>query len=193
MYTDEFSYETWTLIQYQEQYHDWKDQLSKKVKYIIDCKKNPPDNLNFQYDLAIITALATPELRAVLDLPANWKEEEHPNDPSSTYYKGVFTTGTKTLTVVAACSAQMGMTAATVLSMKMIEKFKPKYLVMVGIAAGIKNKGNFGDILIADYSWDYGSGKNKYDESKGAAVLEPDPRPVTIDPELFKISGLLLR
>jgi nucleoside phosphorylase len=51
----------------------------------------------------------------------------------------------------------MGMPASACLAMKIISHFRPKYLCMAGIAAGVI--GAFGDILVADQAWDYGSGK----------------------------------
>jgi nucleoside phosphorylase len=54
---------------------------------------------------------------------------------------------------------------------------------MGGIAAGIKTKGNFGDILIADLSWDYGSGKMTTNR-EGEFVFKQDPRPLSLNPQL---------
>lgn len=36
---------------------------------------------------------------------------------------------------------------------------------MTGIAAGVKGKTNMGDAVVAEYSWDYGAGKDILDES----------------------------
>jgi nucleoside phosphorylase len=75
-------------------------------------------------------------------------------------------------------------TAASVLSMKMINRFRPRYIVMVGIVAGIKGKGNYGDILVIDHSWDYGSGKIIYDEESKKTIFLSDPRPIMLTPEI---------
>lgn len=74
----------------------------------------------------------------------------------------------------------MGMAAAATLSTKMIEHFKPKYIIMVGIAAGIGNDKNLGDIIIPSEVWNYSSGK--YIESKNGqeSMLEFLPDPVSI-------------
>ena len=77
----------------------------------------------------------------------------------------------------------MGLTAAATLGQKLIFNFKPKYLVMTGIAAGIKGKGNFGDIIFSELVWDYGSGKITT-EKNGALGFQQDPRPLTIAPEI---------
>lgn len=54
----------------------------------------------------------------------------------------------------------MGMPAAASLAMKMIMTFRPAFVGMVGVAAGVKGRTNFGDVIAADPTWDYGSGKH---------------------------------
>src|SRR5258708_40326298 len=43
--------------------------------------------------------------------------------------------------------------------MKLMMAFRPRYLAMVGIGAGIKGRCQLGDIGVADPSWDWGSVK----------------------------------
>jgi nucleoside phosphorylase len=54
----------------------------------------------------------------------------------------------------------MGLTNAAVLATKLITHFKPKYIAMVGIAAGIDAKTQkVGDILYASHTYDLAMGK----------------------------------
>jgi len=120
-----------------------------------------PNNSNENiFDIAIVTAINTPELKKVKDIIQNINRLPIKSDPTI-YHNGHFTKsdGSK-ISVVVGCDDKMGLPAASSLSMKMIYTFKPKYLVMLGICAGIKGKVNSGDILIADLVWDYGSGKH---------------------------------
>lgn len=185
-YASLFEDEIWVLIQYEPTSIDWKTKLQNKVKYLIKSKNEMlnPTNSDYQFDIAIITALRTPELRAVLDLNANWVEMKFENDLVSTYHKGIFQNQTKRLSVVATSCPQMGMNAAAVLSTKVIQRFKPKYIVMLGITAGVRGKANFGDVIVVDYSWDYGSGKNRFDDNTKETAFDPDPRPITLDPNI---------
>ena len=79
------------------------------------------------------------------------------------YYETSFERGGKTLKVVTARQNELGMTAAGVLTMKMISLFSPKCVIMVGIAAGIAPKKDdnqiYGDVIVPDIVWDYASGK----------------------------------
>ncbi len=116
------------------------------------------------FDFAIITALIDPELkevRKILDHPAEIiNAEEFDITDTSTYYRSSITTkkGTR-LKVVIASDDRMGMSAATSLASRIIKNFSPKYVVMLGIAAGIDETHNIGDVLIPTHTFDYGSGK----------------------------------
>tara|TARA_R110000868_G_scaffold381746_1_gene648155 strand:+ start:12 stop:542 length:531 start_codon:yes stop_codon:yes gene_type:complete len=54
---------------------------------------------------------------------------------------------------------------------------------MTGIAAGIKGKTNFGDILVADQSYDGTSGKITTNE-KSEKEFSPNPTPIALDADL---------
>jgi nucleoside phosphorylase/CheY-like chemotaxis protein len=176
----QFNEELWVIIHYDEINYEWKKPLKNKIKYLIQSKRELGISpVAYNYDLAIITALPEPELTSILRLKANWEKFKFPND-ATYYYEGVFANTNKRLKVVAATSHQMGMTSSAILSMKLIENFRPKYLVMTGIAAGVHGISNIGDILISDLSWDYGSGKVSCDE-KGRVSFLPDPKSIPLD------------
>lgn len=162
----------WYLITYDPQYRFWEDQIGNYARYLIKSKMElvNPSNVKFEYDLAIVTILNDTELRMIKELPGNWKEQKFPNDDTF-YYTGYFQNGGKRISVVVASTDNtMGMPAASVLSMKLINRFRPKYLCMAGICAGIKVKGNIGDPIIADRVWDYGSGKHVIKRIDGKAI-----------------------
>jgi len=161
-HNDLFMSNLWYLITYDPQYRLWEEQISNYARYLIKSKMEliNPSNVKFEYDLAILTILNETELKQVKALEGNWEEQKFPND-STYYYTGTFKKDDKILSVVVASTDNtMGMPAASVLSMKMIQRFRPRYLAMVGICAGIKGKGKIGDPIIADRVWDYGSGKH---------------------------------
>ena len=197
LYEKDFNSSGWVLIQYSIISEKWKGQLRNKIKYIVDDTRSKINSMNleikYDYDLAIITALRETELEAVLNIKeANWELLKVENDPTI-YYRGIFKNDTKSIRVVAAASSQMGMPSTAVLSTKMIENFKPRYLTMVGIAAGVNGAGGFGDILIAEQSWDYGSGKIEYNKELEKRQFKPDPRPIAIDYEIKEKLSIVLK
>lgn len=182
-YKKDFNESGWLLIHYSIINNEWKNQINNKVKYIIEEKKSCIINeeIKYNYDLAIITALRNTELDAVLNIKeANWTILTVKNDPT-VYYEGIFRNENKSLKVIAASAVNMGMPSSAVLATKVIYNFTPKNLVMVGIAAGIKGESNFGDILIADQCWDYGNGKIMYNKSLEKREFKPNPQSISID------------
>lgn len=95
--------------------------------------------------------------------------------------------------IILAQQRVMGMTAASALAMKVIFTFRPKYLIMSGIAAGTgaESVQMYGDVLVPDMIWDYSTGK--YVGPDEAEIRFGDvgflPRPISIrtDPEILQI------
>lgn len=180
-----FLNELWRVIKYDPTSASWSTQLKTKVLYLLQCKHEVQSgaSTNYDYDLAILTALWKPELKAVLDLPVGWQKRIISNDATE-YFVGVPSSGSPDLRLVAASCSQMGIASAGVLAMKMINHFRPRYLAVCGIAAGVKDAGvNLGDILVFEQSWDYESGKRRTNEH-GESVLLPDPHHIPICADL---------
>jgi len=183
-FSDEFRKNLWYLIEYKAEFEDWKDILRNKIEWLITSKKEITNqvNVDYNFDVAIITALQS-ELDKILLLDAKWTQTKLPND-STTYNIGqIEKESNKTIRIVSACAPQMGMCASSTLSMKLINGFKPRYIIMSGIAAGIKNEVELGDILVCDQCWDGASGKIKNDRDKGIIFL-PDPKCKTLDEDI---------
>jgi len=79
------------------------------------------------------------------------------------YYETFFERGGVRHRVVCARQDEMGMTAAGVLATRLISLFRPRYLIMCGIAAGIDVDETcgmiYGDVVVADMVWNYSNGK----------------------------------
>jgi nucleoside phosphorylase/CheY-like chemotaxis protein len=183
-YRNDFENRLWQLIDYKAEEVDWKEKLKNILFHLIKVRTEflQRENLDYDYDIAIITALQDPELDQVLALDANWEEFKYGND-ATLYYKGIFKNDSKTFRVVATSSPQMGMVASSTLSMKIIHNFRPRYLFMTGIAAGVKGEVNFGDILIADQTYDGTNGKITTTEA-GDKGFNPNPTPIALDSDL---------
>jgi nucleoside phosphorylase len=136
-----------------------------------------------KFDIAIVSALFSTEYEALLNLPLDFELYNVAND--STNYRATYI-GSKR--VLIATDNKMGMPEACALSSKIIAKFSPTYLFMCGICGGVKdNEKEFGDILIATTTWNYDSGKRKFNRKKKQTVFEPDPKQAELDPILFNL------
>ena len=119
-----------------------------------------------------------------------WEELTLPGD-TQTYYRAKETKNG--LPIIAAQSDEMGMTAAATLTMKLAEHFRPKYIIMPGIAAGTLEESNdaqmFGDVVLASMVWNYSNGKYvTKDEAQivfGDVGFQPRPTCIEADPELL--------
>lgn len=183
-YKTDFENRLWQLINYKAEETDWKERLKNLLYHLLKVRAEflQRENLDYDYDIAILTALRDPELEQVLNLDGNWEEFKSNND-ATLYYKGSFQNSSKKFKVVATCSPQMGMVASSTLCMKIIHNFRPKFIFMPGIAAGIEGDVNFGDILIADQTYDGTNGKISTNDS-GQQEFNPNPTPLSLDSDL---------
>ncbi len=139
-----------------------------------------------QFEVAIICAIFHPELTSVLDTgEKDWQTLEcEENDPARYYATQFVSAKGSEFSVVAAAATQMGMASASVLATKMIIKFRPRIVVMVGIAAGSDSaRQNYGDILAASMTFDYGAGKEL--SRDGTPLFQPDPYPIAVQPAIL--------
>ncbi|MGO8732737.1 MAG: hypothetical protein ACLQVM_08080 [Terriglobia bacterium] len=146
----------------------------------------PTSASDFATDVAIICALENPEFVAVTNAfggPAKWHDAGDARFPH-VYRQTEFALATnKHLKVVSTTATSMGLTAAAIVTTQLILQFRPRIVVMVGIAAGTRSGDKeFGDVLVADPSVDYNSGKVV--QAGGVREFLPDPYPIGLNPRL---------
>lgn len=163
----EFSLDTGiihTSIYYNVFSNEWSIRLAESVKTAVTIMENNIIKRTYDYDIAIICALSE-ELEYIQQSLQGVEEFRIPDD-DYTFLKGYFLKNGRKIRVVIAQSTQKGMVPAAALTTKLIYNFAPKYVAMTGIAAGIKEKVNMGDAVVAEYVWDYGAGKEVMEENE---------------------------
>lgn len=163
----------------------WKQTLLGKIKYASQ-RRARLSAISPRFDVVILTALGDPELSAVLKLPYNWKPLRLEGDPTG-YYVGEIPRDHGNLSVVAASARRKGMPSSAALASKMVARFQPKFVVMLGICAGVKDKTNYGDVIVADPSWDWGSGKHS-EKADGTRVFMAAPYPHPLDTHISQLA-----
>jgi nucleoside phosphorylase len=147
-----------TLTLYEPGHSEWLQALQTRLRHVAGAVEAIADvALEPKSDVAIVCALPI-ELAAVLNLPWDWRQVGVRGDPAI-YWRGSYRTDQGPRTVYAGLAARMGMPAATAVASKMIQTFRPRFISMTGIAAGIRGRVRLGDIVAADPCWDWGSGK----------------------------------
>lgn len=183
----------WPLVPFSFDTDGWQTVVGRKIIHILDASLSHEGG-EFDCDLAIVCALTHIELESVLQLDGGWHEDLVPDD-DQIYHRGTFRGGRRDVQVVACASVEMGLTAASALVSKVIGRYRPRFLAMAGIAAGIK--GHFGDVLISTHAWDYGSGKIK--ERGVISEFLPAPSQVRVHSnllarlQLFALDGSVAR
>ena len=175
------------VVIYNELDSNWRKSLSAKADYVA-ARLRDADTFpqNYGVDLAIVTSSPHVELNEVLRLPGFSAGEYHQSDALFYYSAAWAAPQDKQLSVVACAAPAMGMTAACVTACKLAERWKPRYLVMTGIAAGTTKDQEYGDILIAEAAFDYGSGKI-FEAENGDRSFLPSPNQLDIDADLRAI------
>lgn len=168
-------------IIYDEQDKKWTEELLYFLQSILPTFKDKVLHRNYLYDLAVICALPE-EITYVKQSLSDLKQIKAPFD-DFIYFEGYYLKAEKKVRVIATCSTQKGMVAASTLTTKLIYNFCPRYVVMTGIAAGVKDKTNMGDAIVAECSWDYGAGKETVDEN-GHKKHKNTIQQIHISPEL---------
>ena len=158
------------LLQYREDTEHWKKVLAGRARYVQRRKER---GLGSQADVVIVTALNSPELDAVLRLPYHWTQRRLPRDPT-VYHAGRIARSERDVTVVAAHAQRKGMPSSAALAARMAMLYRPRYLIMAGICAGVAGKVGLGDVVVGDPTWDWGSGKS-HQENDGSPVFLAAP------------------
>lgn len=148
-----------TAITYDSSNTEWEKELLDRVQVAITIVSSTSIRRTYNYDIAVICAMKE-ELDFITDLLQGIKELKVEYD-DDIYYIGYLEIDGKNIKVVYSNANQIGMVATSSLTIKMINNFAPKYIVMTGITGGTRSdKMNFGDIIVASCSWDYRAGKD---------------------------------
>lgn len=148
-----------TAIFYNEETNEWENKLGSCVEAAISIVENTILHRVYSYDVAVICALE--EEAEMIKESLSGIEKCRVEYDDDIYFTGFFDTEDRKISVVLSFANQMGMVATTSLATKMINNFAPRYMVMTGIAGGTKpDKMNFGDVIVAQRSWDYRAGKD---------------------------------
>ena len=179
-YSGNSKYSAYDFLYFDTTSCEWENVIKNKIKYHLyreESEKVFSDKL--EADVAIVCAVDN-EMNAVKDafFDGSQKRITFDNDTNIYYLIKKNIKGAQKIIVVAQQN-EMGMVAASILSQSIIYHFSPKYIIMVGIAAGIGGNKNFGDIIAATEVWNYSSGK--YFKKDGKTEFSPDPKKIPVD------------
>ncbi|WP_425619073.1 SAVED domain-containing protein [Anatilimnocola sp. NA78] len=110
-------------------------------------------------DFAIVTALAV-EREAFVRRLENCLKQQFDDEPL-TFYTGMLKIPGETYpyTVVLTQLLEMGISDAAIAVTRVISRWHPRNILMIGIAGGVEGKAKLGDVLVSQYAYYYEPGK----------------------------------
>lgn len=177
----------WGILPYSDSNGDCLLTVEKICQYILAAPSD--DSRRMDCEVVVITALMDPEYTAVENCGVVWDPLEPFDDVQFVRYGHVVVDG-RNVTIAAAFAPRMGAVASAVLVSKLAMHLKPKLFIMCGICAGLPDKTQIGDVVAAESSWDWQSGK--YVDRNGIEQFEIGPYPISID-EQSRAQLMLLR
>jgi len=134
-------------------------------------------------DVLVITALQEEAIWIEKLFAEKWEELSR---QGQVVRRALFPCGGGELHVGLVSQLHMGMPYAAVTATKAILQWDPKLVAMTGICAGVEGKVGLGDLVIANQTFDYGSGKII------GGKLHPHLVPVSINPWLWQVLDRVL-
>lgn len=184
---DYFIGRPWGILPYNDMDDSALLSIEKIASYISSHNNTHEET---ECDALIITALMDPEFSAIEALPFNWGPHE-PLDEQHLMRKGTFQVASATKKVIGVFCHRMGPVQAAILMTKCLKIMKPRLVIMGGICAGLPKKTNIGDVVAAEVSWDWQSGK--FVDAHGVENFEIAPHQLDIDESLRSPLTLLKR
>lgn len=150
-------------------------------------------NAEYECGAVICTAVEVESESIEQIFGGSWRQLRVPGDEQH-YFETTFTDKHgRTQRVITCQQDMMGMSAASALATKATMLFRPRYLIMCGVAAGIRSENEqlYGDVLAPNVVWDYSTGKFVGpDESEirfGDVGFLPRPQPMYLDLDLMTL------
>jgi nucleoside phosphorylase len=177
----------WGILNYSESSDECIATIEKICRYIL-ARRNEAEQPR-RCDIFIFTALMEPEFQALEAASVEWSPLE-PLDEMQFVRYGRISLDSGEKTIAAAFAPRMGAVASAVLVSKVVLKLSPRILIMCGICAGLEGKAAIGDVIAAEISWDWQSGK--YTDKEGVEHFEIGPHQISVD-EQTRSQLLLLK
>ncbi len=152
---------------------DWRESLQALLQLM---RRVEADESN-DYDICVLNALRAPELEAIY---SNWPLNlgaEFLLRRNILCRTGTVKLGGAERRIACAHLSQMGPIASAHAATAVLSEFRPRVLIMTGICGGFADHVNVGDVVIAEKSWDWQSGKWTDEGTLSIATDQRDASP----------------
>ncbi len=178
----DFSSQGWAMVHYDATSSSWESVLANHCRQIASIQRRYKNANDPNVDVCLCTALAEPELKACKDLLGSRIESLNRFGRSFDVYQ-IKADGIS-ISCCLASATEMGVAGMSCLATQLICGLRPRICILTGICAGIKSA--IGDIVVAESSLNYETGKYKQDQESLEVVFDPEPRYLTCSPRLLE-------
>lgn len=164
----------------------WHAQLVNSLEHVITNKETAASRTKeFDYEIGIICALQS-EFSILFSLGWELESERIASDSNIFFFKTTLNIGGRSIKIVCNTPDYMGTTDTAISTLKMIDYYKPKVILMFGIAAGIKGQVDIGDFIFASTCYSHETGK--YIEEDGDTIFLPTTSHVNASSNLVSLA-----
>ncbi len=177
----DFSSQGWAIVHYDAASSSWESTIANHCRQISAIQGRYRYSNEPNVDVCICTALAEPELKACKDLLGSRVDSQNRFGRTFDIYE--ISAGGRSVTCALASATEMGIAGISSLATQMVCGLRPRIFFLTGICAGIKSE--IGDIVIAESTLNYETGKYKQAEESIEVVFNPEPRYLNCTPRLL--------
>ena len=152
--------------------------------------KRPNDQASASVDVAVVTVIAS-EQQAVLETLGFLDAPRRSTEGGTIYFVGAIrsTLSGRKLRVAVTCIGRAGNSAAAAAVRETVSEYHPRVIILVGIAAGVREKLQLGDVVLSERVVSYESAAVVAGASGSQEEHRPETRPLPHAMMQFHFTG----
>ena len=144
-------------------FHDGTGNISEVISYQYSTITKSNKKLEFDYDAVIVVALDEEAKPILEDKRFTWSRVELLGLEDINIRRSFYCVNGCDRKLAIVTLPRMGLVSSAITTSRIVNELKPRYVLMPGICAGIESEVRLGDIIVANPSWEWQTGKWKGD------------------------------
>ncbi|ELB2048969.1 hypothetical protein QNZ80_004267 [Vibrio parahaemolyticus] len=145
-------------------YHDGTGSIAEIVRYQYETISKVNQQLDYNCDVLIIVALDEEAEPIINDKQFNWFRNNNFILEDINIRSSFLSISGENKKVSLVVLPRMGLVSSAITTSRVVNEIRPRYVLMPGICAGIEGEVKIGDIIVANTSWEWQTGKWKGDK-----------------------------
>jgi len=162
-------------------HYDGTNNIQEIISYQYSLLTKSKEQIEFLFDIVIVVALEEEAMPLINDPVFQWDEKKHFGLDDVGIRTCKYRIEDKYFQLALVILPRMGLVTSAITTTRVVNFLKPKYIIMPGICAGIKSEVGVGDLIVANPSWEWQTGKWK---GENFAI---EPYQLTVDQSLIRL------